>query len=88
MPTVSPIFPPLIWSAFDSGYPSAAAVSAFLRPHQIATTQDDLNYEFACFLVNDLLFGRLGAGNVAHLNSVSLSITRNRSRGGVKWSRS
>jgi hypothetical protein len=69
IPAVSLIFPPLVWSAFDSVYPSIAVLSAFLRQHGIATTQDDLNDEFASFLIDGPLLSRLGAGNVAHLNS-------------------
>ena len=73
IPAVSLIFPPLVWSAFDSVYPSIAVLSAFLRQHGIATTQDDLNDEFASFLIDDPLLSRLGAGNVAHLNSYSVT---------------
>jgi radical SAM family protein len=73
MPVVSLIFPPLVWSAFDSAYPSTAVLSAFLRQHGIETTQDDLNDEFARFLVDGPLLSRLGAGKVAHLNSDSVT---------------
>jgi hypothetical protein len=73
MPAVSLIFPPLVWSAFDSVYPSTAVLSAFLKQHGIATTQDDLNDEFASFLIDGPLLGRLGAGKVAHLNSGSVT---------------
>src|SRR5215469_7931665 len=66
---VSLIFPPLVWSAFDSVYPSTAVLSAFLRQNGIATTQDDLNDEFANFLIDGPLLSKLGAGKVAHLNS-------------------
>src|SRR5262252_8701186 len=72
-PAVSLIFPPLVWSAFDSVYPSMAVLSAFLRQHGIATTQDDLNDEFASFLIDGPLLSRLGAGKVAHLNSGSVT---------------
>ena len=73
MPAVSLIFPPLVWSAFDSVYPSTAVLSAFLKQHGIATTQDDLNDEFASFLIDGALLSRLGAGKVAHLNSGSVT---------------
>jgi hypothetical protein len=73
MPVISLIFPPLVWSAFDSVYPSTAVLSAFLRQHGIATTQDDLNGEFASFLIDGPLLSRLGAGKVAHLNPGSVT---------------
>jgi hypothetical protein len=73
MAAVSLIFPPLVWSAFDSVYPSTAVLSAFLRQNGIATTQDDLNDEFANFLIDGPLLSRLGAGKVAHLNSSSVT---------------
>ena len=68
MPIVSLIFPPLVWSAFDSVYPSTAVLSAFLKQHGIATIQDDLNDEFARFLIDGPVLDRLGSGKVAHLH--------------------
>jgi hypothetical protein len=48
-------------------------LSAFLRQNGIATTQDDLNDEFANFLLDGPLLSRLAAGKVAHLNSSSVT---------------
>jgi hypothetical protein len=73
MSIVSLLFPPLVWSAFDSVYPSTAVLSAFLKQHGIATTQDDLNDEFARFLLDGPLLGRLGTGQIAHLNPDSVT---------------
>jgi hypothetical protein len=70
---VSLIFPPMVWSAFDAVYPSTAVLSAFLRQHGIATTQYNLNDEFAGFLIAGPLLGRLGAGQVAHLGPDSVT---------------
>ena len=77
MPVVSLIFPPLVWSAFDSVYPSTAVLSAFLRQHGIATTQDDLNDEFASFLIDGPLLGRLGAVGGVNILADTIHKTRN-----------
>ncbi|MFJ9413671.1 B12-binding domain-containing radical SAM protein [Streptomyces sp. NPDC101227] len=61
---VTLIFPPLIESNFGSFFPSTAVLSAFLEENGIGCSQEDLNEEFALFLLKDELLGQLGTGHV------------------------
>ena len=72
MPPVSLIFPPLVWSAFESLYPSTAVLSAFLKQHGIEVVQEDLNDAFVQFLMDDPMLDALGAGRVAGVPSDSV----------------
>ncbi|MFE9631290.1 B12-binding domain-containing radical SAM protein [Streptomyces sp. NPDC006463] len=61
---VTLIFPPLIESNFGSFFPSTAVLAAFLGENGIGCSQEDLNEEFALFLLQDELLDRLGRGQV------------------------
>jgi hypothetical protein len=62
---VSLIFPPLIESNFGSFFPSTAVLSAYLRANEIESTQEDLNEEFALFLLNEEILDGISSGSFA-----------------------
>ncbi|MFG3287127.1 B12-binding domain-containing radical SAM protein [Streptomyces sp. NPDC048111] len=61
---VTLIFPPLIESNFGSFFPSTAVLAAFLEENGIGCSQEDLNEEFALFLLEDACLDRLAGGQV------------------------
>lgn len=61
-PEVCLVFPPLVASNFGLIYPSLAVLSAYLDSHGIRSQQEDLNEEFALFLVETERLRSLGAG--------------------------
>lgn len=51
-PEVSLVFPPLVETNFGGYYPSTAVLAAYLAEQGIATLQEDLNEEFALYLLD------------------------------------
>ncbi len=85
-PPVCLIFPPLVESNFGSLYPAPAVLAAYLAEHGIASMQEDLNEQFAEFLLDPPMLSALGGGEMARVEPDSLAAaaarwsSRNRGR--------
>jgi Radical SAM superfamily len=59
---VALVFPPVVSTNFGNYYPSTAVLSAYLERQGVATSQHDLNEEFALHLLSPGMLSRLAGG--------------------------
>lgn len=70
------LFPPLTGGCFGRYYPSTAVLTAFLGEAGISAQQEDLNQQFAEFLLTDDVLAQLSQGVVCEVDSFSAAAAR------------
>ncbi|MCA1217114.1 B12-binding domain-containing radical SAM protein [Streptomyces sp. 8L] len=56
------VFPPLVETNFGSFFPATAVLAAYLEQQGVSTLQDDLNEDFAVWLLNSQAYGGADRG--------------------------
>jgi hypothetical protein len=74
------LFPPLAATSFGRYYPSTAVLTAFLGAAGISAKQEDLNQQFAEFLLSDDVLALLNAGELCDTASAAAAAARWASR--------
>lgn len=70
------VYPPLASTSFGKYYPSTAVLAAYLAAAGIGTRQEDLNQQFAEYLLDDSVLERYGTGALCAADSKAAAAAR------------
>jgi hypothetical protein len=70
------VYPPLASTSFGKYYPSTAVLAAYLAEAGVGTRQEDLNQQFAEYLLDDSVLELYGTGTLCSVDSKAAAAAR------------